>query len=133
MRYLVKAKLKENKAAGLKDAIENSTLGKGSVAGDEYLRDMKHARLFENGTICWIEVCFCSTPLAEEKPYWEEYFHLLEVSDAADRKTCKHESGEKPWSCINCTCTKDKMKELKSSGEKFTRIFNSNGDEDIPA
>lgn len=119
MRYLVKAKLKENKISKLREAIKNGTLGKGSVAGDEYIIDMKHARVQHDNSICWIETCFCYTPLAEEKPYWEEYFHLIEITDAADRKTCKHETGEKPWSCVNCTCTSQKMKELKKSGERF--------------
>ena len=40
----------------------------GSVAGDEYLRDMEHARELPDGRVRWIEVCFCSTPLAEERP-----------------------------------------------------------------
>lgn len=116
---MVKARLKEHKASKLKIVIDDYTLGLGSIAGDEYIRDMKHARQLKDGTICWIEVCFCRIPLEEEKPYWEEYFDLLEITDAADRKTCKHETNEKPWSCVNCTCTKDKMKELKSNGERF--------------
>jgi hypothetical protein len=41
------------------------TLGCGSVAGDEYLRDMKAARLCDDGTARWIEICFCPTPLLE--------------------------------------------------------------------
>ena len=47
---------------------------------------MRKARLYENGLAEWIEVCFCSTPLQEEKPYWEEYFDLIEIKDAAKRK-----------------------------------------------
>src|SRR5438105_9058466 len=105
MRYMVKAKLKNEKSLQLKEAIGNGSLGKGSVAGDEYIRDMKHARLLEDGTETWIEVCFCNTPLAEEQPYWEEYFDLISITDAADRKTCKHETGKKPWSCVHCSCT----------------------------
>lgn len=58
MRYLVKAKLKENKISELKEAIYNRTLGKGSIAGDEYIVDMKHARVQKDNTICWIETCF---------------------------------------------------------------------------
>jgi len=42
MRYLVKAKLKPNKEEDLIEAIETGILGQGSIAGEEYLRDMHH-------------------------------------------------------------------------------------------
>lgn len=58
MRYLVKAKLKEGKSEQLKKTVENGSLGKGSVAGTEYIRNMKNARLLKDGTETWIEVCF---------------------------------------------------------------------------
>jgi hypothetical protein len=63
MRYLVKARLKAGRAQALLKAIQNATLGRGSVAGDEYLRDMQNARMLEDGTTRWVEICFCSTPL----------------------------------------------------------------------
>jgi hypothetical protein len=50
------------------------TLGTGSVAFGEYVKNMRQARILEDGTVCWIEICFCPTPLNEGKPYWEEYF-----------------------------------------------------------
>ena len=125
MRYLVKAKLKKGKGARLKASIENGKLGEGSVAGDEYLHNMKKARLLENGLAEWIEVCFCSTPLAEEKPYWEEYFDLIEITDAAKRKGCKHESGKEFWSCIDCRCTEKKERELNKQGVSFLNKLNN--------
>ena len=39
MRYLVKARVKSEKARVLVRAITNGTLGKGSIAGEEYLHD----------------------------------------------------------------------------------------------
>src|SRR5206468_9172532 len=45
MRYLVKARVKTGKNSALLRAIENGTLGKGSIAGDEYLCDMEQARV----------------------------------------------------------------------------------------
>ena len=74
MRYLVRAKVKPGQEADLLQAIEEGTLGKGSIAGDEYLRDMAQARLSEDGSVRWVEVCYCRIPLEEERPYWEEYF-----------------------------------------------------------
>ena len=87
MRYLVTARVKPGREADLLKAIEEGTLGAGSVAGDEYLRNMEQARLCSNGSLRWVEVCFCSTPLEEERPYWEEYFELLRVQDAHGRRT----------------------------------------------
>ena len=57
MRYLVRAKVKPGQEADLLQAIEEGTLGKGSIAGDEYLRDMAQARLVEDGSVRWVEVC----------------------------------------------------------------------------
>jgi hypothetical protein len=73
MRYLVTAKVKAGRAAALADAIRDRSLGRGSVAGDEYLRNMADARQREDGSVQWVEVCFCATPLAEEREYWEGY------------------------------------------------------------
>ena len=41
MRYVVKAKVKPGQGKALLAAIESGTLGRGSVAGDEYLDDMR--------------------------------------------------------------------------------------------
>ena len=44
MRYLVKARVKPGRERDLLNAIGDRSLGRGSIAGDEYLRDMEHAR-----------------------------------------------------------------------------------------
>jgi hypothetical protein len=105
MRYLVTARLKPGKAAALLKAIEDQTLGAGSVAGDEYLRNMTEARLRDDGALRWVEVCFCATPLEEERPYWEEYFDLVKVQDAHNRQRCRDLNGTEPWACGECDCT----------------------------
>jgi hypothetical protein len=79
MRYLVSARVKAGAEHKLATAIENGTLGAGSIAGDEYLRNMECARRLRDGTVKWVEVCYCATPLQEERPYWEEYFDLVKV------------------------------------------------------
>ena len=89
MRYLVKARLKLGKEEALLQAIQDGTLGRGSVAGDEYLWDMQQARVADGGTAHWVEVCFCRIPIEEERPYWEEYFDLLSVKDAHARRNCR--------------------------------------------
>ena len=81
MRYLVRARVKPGREAELLRAIDNETLGRGSVAEGEYLRNMQEARLCADQTARWVEVCYCPTPLQEERPYWEKYFDLTRVPE----------------------------------------------------
>jgi hypothetical protein len=133
MRYLVKAKVKSGKESALLGAIEEKTLGRGSIAGDEYLHDMQQARLNQNGVATWVECCFCDSPLAEERPYWEEYFDLLSVKDAHSRRNCRHENGAEPWACCDCDCTSRLEAKLASKGESFLKSLRSRrGDFQVP-
>ena len=119
MRYLVKGRVKPGKTSALLGAIESRTLGRGSIAGDEYVYDMEQARVNDQGVATWVETCFCDPPLAEERPYWEEYFELLSVKDAHSRRTCRHENGTEPWACCDCDCTKKLEERLASQGNSF--------------
>ena len=121
MRYLVKARVKPGRENDLLQAIADGTLGNGSIAGDEYLWDLQQARLAEDGTAHWVEVCFCATPLEEERPYWEKYFDLVSVQDAHNRKNCRHENGTEPWACSNCDCTKRLEERLQQKGRSFLK------------
>ena len=123
MRYLVRARVKPGGERKLLDAIENETLGQGSVAGDEYLRNMKDARLYDDGTARWVEVCYCPTPLLEERLYWEEHFELTKVQDAHDRRKCRDQNGTEPWACGDCDCTERLEKKLASTGKPFLEIL----------
>jgi hypothetical protein len=125
MRYLVTARVKPDKQAALAEAIDRGTLGRGSIAGDEYLRDMSAARQDEDGRVRWVEVCFCETPLAEERSYWEEYFHLDKVQDAHARSRCRDLNGEEPWACVDCDCTERLEARLAARGRPFRRGSNS--------
>ena len=88
MRYLVRARVKPGCEAALLEAIEVGTLGQGSVAEGEYLRNMDDARLCPDETARWVEVCYCRTPLQEERPYWEQYFDLTRTRmTAGDART----------------------------------------------
>ena len=119
MRYLVRAKVKPGREADLLSAIQTGTLGAGSVAGDEYLRNMRDARQFPDGTARWVEVCYCLTPLEEERPYWEEFFELVKVQDAHARKNCRDENGTEPWACGDCDCTRKLEQRLAEKGTPF--------------
>jgi hypothetical protein len=100
-------------------AIEQRTLGKGSVAEGEYLRNMNEARLFADGTARWVEVCYCLTPLQEEQPYWKKYFELTKIQDAHDRRRCRDYNGSESWACSNCNCTEKLERRLEIMGGSF--------------
>jgi hypothetical protein len=119
MRYLVTARVREGSRAALGRVIENGSLGDGSIAGDEYLHDMAHARELANGRVKWVETCFCPTPLQEELPYWEEYFEVETIKDAHARSRCRDENGTEPWACCNCDCTEQLERWLAKQGKPF--------------
>jgi hypothetical protein len=119
MRYLVRARVKPGREKDLLAAIENENLGEGSVAEGEYLRNMKDARLCADETARWVEVCYCPTPLQEERPYWEEYFDLTKVQDAHDRRECRDQNGSEPWACGGCDCTTRLEQKLQGMGKPF--------------
>lgn len=123
MRYLVTARVKPGKEAELLRAIEDGTLGAGSVAEGEYLRNMLGARLCEQGKVKWVEVCFCDLPLAEERPYWESFFELVKVQDAHNRKRCRDWAGSEPWACCECDCTERLETWLSGQGRSFLDVL----------
>jgi hypothetical protein len=125
MRYLVTARVKPGRERALLSAIESGQLGRGSIAGDEYLRNMTDARIKDDGTIRWVEVCFCATPLDEERPYWEQYFDLIKVQDAHHRSKCRDESGEARWACSDCDCTQKLERHLSTTGSSFLELLRS--------
>jgi hypothetical protein len=119
MRYLVTARVKPGMERALLEAIRSSALGAGSVAGDEYLRNMRHARLHVDGRVQWMEVCFCQVPLEEERPFWEEFFDLIRIQDARARSRCRDFNGSEPWACCTCNCTAKLEAKLAGSGDGF--------------
>ena len=125
MRYLVRARVKPGRESDLLRAIENETLGQGSVAEGEYLRNMNDARCCPDQTARWVEVCYCPTPLQEERPYWEEYFDLVRIQDAHDRAKCRDANGTELWACSDCDCTVRLEEKVKETGTPFLKTLRS--------
>jgi len=123
MRYLVKAKIKSGREGPLLEAISNETLGRGSVAEGEYMRNMHNARQLEDGSLCWVEVCYCPQPLQEERPYWENYFELVRVKNAHSRDKCDDLNGIKHYACDRCDCTDRLEARMDRWGKKFLIEF----------
>ena len=119
MRYLVTARVKPGKEDELREAVEQETLGRGSIAEGEYVRNMQLAREREDGRVQWVEVCFCNTPIEEERPYWEEYFDVLRVQDAHARSKCRDLDGSEPWACGDCDCTTKLEARMETWGRPF--------------
>jgi hypothetical protein len=84
---------------------------------------MEKARVNDQGVATWVETCFCDPPLAEERPYWQEYFQLVSVKDAHSRRTCRHENRTEPWACCDCDCTKKLEERLATQGESFLQTL----------
>jgi hypothetical protein len=80
---------------------------------------MAEARQCDDGTTRWVEVCYCATPLEEERPYWEQFFELKRVQDAHARQNCRDENGSEPWACENCDCTNRLEARMKTWGRPF--------------
>ena len=123
MRYLVTARVKPGREAALLRAIDDHTLGRGSVAFGEYVRNMRDARIRDDGTIRWVEVCFCAEPLEEERPYWEAYFELVKVQDAHHRDRCRDLNGTEPWACGDCDCSAKLERQLAGQGRAFVELL----------
>ena len=84
---------------------------------------MEQARVGQDGTAHWVETCFCATPLAEERPYWEEYFELLSVKDAHARRNCRDLNGTEPGHAVDCDCTRRLEERLARSGRSFLELL----------
>src|SRR5437016_13743562 len=98
-------------------------LGRVPSPGTSTFYNMNEARLNDDGVATWVETCFCDQLLAEERPYWEEYFELLSVKDAHSRRNCRHENGTEPWACCDCDCTKKLEETLATQGNSFLQRF----------
>ena len=51
--------------------------------------------------------------LEEERPYWEQYFDLLNIKDAHARKNCRDVNGIESWACCDCDCTRKLERKLQ--------------------
>lgn len=123
MRYLVKARIKSGREGALLAAIHNESLGRGSVAEGEYIRNMQNARQLEDGSLCWVEVCYCSQPLQEERPYWENYVELVKIKNAHSMDKCDDLNGIKHYACDHCDCTVRLEARMDRWGKKFLTEF----------
>ena len=111
--------MKDGREDALAQAVDDGSLGEGSIAGDEYLRNMSEARQLDDGRVQWVEVCYCPVPLQEEREYWEAFFDLVKVQDAHVRTRCRDLNGDEPWACGDCDCSARLEARLATVGRAF--------------
>jgi hypothetical protein len=115
----VTARVRTGREGALRRAIDEESLGAGSIAAAEFLRNVNEARQRADGMVRWVEVCYCPTPLEEERPHWELFFDLLSVKDAHARARCRHERGDQRYACDSCDCTARLETRLGHTGKRF--------------
>jgi hypothetical protein len=104
VRYILAARVREERRADLLRALEDGTFGEGFPYGDlgELLCE---GRVDDAGAIRWVEVCYCreyyGVAMHEELPYLEEYLTDIEVADARSPAAC-----EGYPVCNDCECTR---------------------------
>lgn len=80
MKYQIKARLKEGKAKGFKEALENGTVAGIGPDGREIVKGMESATISKSGDITWNMICFCSPPLEHEREaILDEYFEDMRI------------------------------------------------------
>jgi hypothetical protein len=82
LEYLVKAKLRVDKARELIEALESCELASGEVYEEEVQRALLEARV-ESGIVTWTETCYCPTPLEAERSVLEVYFEDIKTEPLA--------------------------------------------------
>ena len=119
MRYLVTARVKPGREQALARPSRMARWAPDPSPAASTCATWNRARLLRDGSVKWVEVCYCNTPLEEERPYWEEYFDLMKVQDAHARTRCKDLNGEEAWACWDCDCTDKLEARLATWGPLF--------------
>ncbi len=109
MKYLVRARLKAGAEGRLRDPIARGAVpGAPSYFADHLAECFAEAQRQDDGSVLWIETCYCERylgeALAEEKRYIQRYFELGKVKKVVAAKKCGDMSGERPFECEGCDC-----------------------------
>jgi hypothetical protein len=109
MKYLVRARIKEGAEDCVRDVIATGAVpGAPSYFADHLADCFAEAQRQEDGSVLWIETCYCERyvgePLAEEKEYIARYFELGRVKKVIAAKKCGDMTGEEPFKCDSCDC-----------------------------
>ena len=109
MKYLVRARLKEGAEDRVRRVILNGAVPDAPTYFADHLADcFAQAQGQVDGSVLWIETCYCERyfgePLAEEREYITRYFDLGRVKKVVAAKKCGDMNGEEPFKCDTCDC-----------------------------
>ena len=80
MFYRVRARLREDTAAELRQKLLDGTIAAQKPDGQEIVASMERAVVTDAGEVLWSEVCYCGTPLAHERAtVYDHHFDGLET------------------------------------------------------
>jgi hypothetical protein len=109
MKYLVRARIKEGAEKQVRDVITTGSVPEAPGYFADHLADcFAEAQQQEDGSVLWIETCYCERyfgePLAEEKEYITRFFDLGRVKKVVAANKCGDLIGEEPFKCETCDC-----------------------------
>ncbi len=109
MKYLVRARIKEETKNQLRQVMKDGAVPSAPDYFADHLADcFSHAQRQDDGSVLWIETCYCERyfgeALAEERHYIERYFELGRVKKVVAAKKCGDMTGAEPFKCENCDC-----------------------------
>ncbi|MCH8979903.1 MAG: hypothetical protein IH945_11775 [Armatimonadetes bacterium] len=85
MHYTVRARLIPGTAAEFLRKLTDGTVAKQEPYGREVVASMKRAVIDEEGVVRWSEVCYCPTPLEQERAnVYDQHFTAIETQEAEE-------------------------------------------------
>lgn len=109
MKYLVRARLRAGAARRVREVIGRGTVPGAPAYFARHLAEcFAEAQRQEDGSLLWIETCYCERyfgeALAEEKEYIGRYFDLGRAKKVIAAKKCGDMNGREPFQCDACDC-----------------------------
>ena len=85
MHYTVQARLIPGTAADFLRKLTDGTVEKQKPYGKEVVASMQRAVIDEEGVVRWSEVCYCPTPLEQERAnVYDQHFTAIETEEVED-------------------------------------------------
>ncbi len=93
MIYAVSAHLVDERHAEFYQKLTDGTIASQRPDGSEIVDSMRRARVAEDGTVRWTELCYCPSPLLHErKTVLDHYFSDIETEIVDAHSTFAGES-----------------------------------------
>jgi len=85
MYYVVTARFKPEIAADFYGKLTDGTIQSQKPDGKEIVASMRRAKISQDGTVRWSEVCYCPTPLQHEREtVYDHFFEDIQTEEVED-------------------------------------------------